>query len=252
MNRETFSQSINTILLDIEGTTTPVDFVYQTLFPFARKHFKSYLEQNILNPEIQDDLKRLHQEQLNDTNENLAPPEIHLENQSYAIDSVFRYLIWLMDRDRKSPALKSLQGKIWEAGYRNGELTGEVFADVPVAFQRWHSQSKAICIYSSGSVLAQKLIFSHTRYGDLTRYISNYFDTAVGGKKATASYQQILRSLKVPPDRLLFISDVIEELDAARASGLPTSCSVRPGNSPVFTFNHHPMIYSFDEVFPDL
>ena len=130
------------------------------------------------------------------------------------------YVEWLMDRDRKSPGLKLLQGRIWEGGYRAGVLKGEVFSDVPPALQRWRDAGLDVAIYSSGSELAQRLIFGSTAYGDLTRFISRFFDTAVGAKGAPASYRRIAAELGRAPDRLLFISDVTTELDAASAGGM--------------------------------
>jgi len=137
-----------------------------------------------------------------------------------------------MDRDRKSTALKSLQGKIWKAGFESGELKGTVFPDVPLAFERWAAQAK-IAIYSSGSVDAQKLFFRHSSHGDLTPLISGYFDTRTGPKLEPASYAAIAAEMGVEPDEALFFSDVVGELDAAREAGLQTRLVIREGNAPV-------------------
>lgn len=240
--------SIGAILLDIEGTTTPVDFVYKILFPYARLRMADYLTEHFFDAEVQTAIAQLHLEQATDEDNHLNPPPLSTDLQPTQIASLVAYLHWLMDADRKSKPLKTLQGRIWEAGYRDGELRGEVFADVPQAFARWHSQGKAICIYSSGSVLAQKLIFAHTTFGDLTAYLSAYFDTQVGGKKEPESYQRIVEALGYSPPTILFISDVIGELDAARAANLQTLCSVRPGNQPLTTNTQHTIINTFDEV----
>ncbi len=248
MNPVLDTNLITTILLDIEGTTTPVDFVYQVLFPFAHSRMQAFLLEQFSDEEVQNALSELHREHLQDQADQLHPPPLADEPPTAQIESLVGYLHWLMERDRKSTPLKILQGKIWEAGYASGELRGEVFADVPTAFARWHQQGKAICIYSSGSVLAQKLIFSHTAYGDLTPYISAYFDTNIGGKKEVESYKRIAELLNCAPSNLLFISDVTNELDAARAANLQTLCSVRPGNQPIADFNQHAIIFTFDKV----
>src|SRR5205085_1967152 len=154
----------------------------------------------------------------------------------------------LMDQDRKSTALKSLQGRIWEAGYKAGELRSQLFADVPRAFARWRDEQRDICIYSSGSVLAQKLLFSHTEAGDLTRFIGDYFDTNIGAKREATSYQRIAASLDCPAADLLFVSDVVAELDAARRASLQTRLCLRPGN-PSQPPSSHDIIHSFDEAF---
>ena len=157
------------------------------------------------------------------------------------------YVESLMDRDRKSPGLKLLQGLIWEDGYRAGVLKGEVFADVPPALQRWRDAGVDVAIYSSGSELAQQLIFGSTADGDLTRFISRFFDTAVGAKNAPASYRRIAAELGRAPHRLLFISDVTSELDAAAAAGCAVALCVRPGNRPQ-PDHAYPTISSFDEI----
>jgi enolase-phosphatase E1 len=237
---------ISTILLDIEGTTTPVDFVYKVLFPYARLRMQDFLFDHFSDAEVQAAIAQLQQEHLQDKPSN--PPPLSAQSQPTQIESLVNYIHWLMEQDRKSTPLKTIQGKIWEAGYRNGELRGEVFADVPAAFERWHKQSKAICIYSSGSVLAQKLIFAHTDYGDLTNYLTAYFDTHIGGKKESKSYQRIAEKLTCLPTNILFISDVTSELDAAREAHFQTLCCVRPGNQPIDKQTEHSTIRSFDEV----
>src|SRR5262249_49490462 len=159
-----------------------------------------------------------------------------------------RYVHWLMDRDRKSTPLKSLQGKIWEAGYRSGELRGRVFDDVPPALIEWSEQGKRIAIYSSGSVLAQRLLFGCTDAGDLTRFITSYFDTAVGDKREAGSYRLIAEALETEPTRIVFISDVANELAAAESAGLSVLLSIRPGNPAQDNANAYRAIHSFAEV----
>jgi enolase-phosphatase E1 len=152
-----------------------------------------------------------------------------------------------MDRDRKSTGLKSLQGKIWEEGYRAGDLRGEVYPDVPPALERWRRQGTDIAIFSSGSVQAQRSLFGHTTAGDLTRFIRSYFDTTTGPKTAPESYLQIAAALDRPPSEVLFLSDVGAELDAASAAGMETALCVRTPSSGVST-SAHPIIHGFDQL----
>ena len=242
------SISTSCILLDIEGTTTPIDFVYQALFPFARTHMKEYLKRHWSNAGVQEDLVRLYAEHAADTQQGSAPPTINNISISSQIESTTDYLHWLMDRDRKSTPLKSLQGKIWEEGYRAGQLLSQLFDDVPPALKRWHELGKRICIYSSGSVLAQKLLFSHTVAGDLTPLICDYFDTTVGAKIEAESYRRIADHLALPPEKIVFLSDVIAELDAAHAAGMQGLLSLRPGNRPQPPSDLYQTIHSFAEL----
>lgn len=212
------------ILLDIEGTTTPIDFVFQTLFPYARHHLSEYLAAHW--DEVQADLAALQAEHAADTAQGLQPPPL----DGTQLASVVAYLHWLMERDRKSTPLKSLQGKVWEEGYRSGALKSQFFADVPPAVARWQQQQKRIAIFSSGSVLAQKLLFTYTEFGDLSAGISDWFDTNVGAKRGAASYQRIAAAMGVAPEEVLFLSDVTAELSAAREAGMQTRLSLRPGN----------------------
>jgi enolase-phosphatase E1 len=153
-----------------------------------------------------------------------------------------------MDRNSKSTALKSLQGKIWQEGYINGELRATVFPDVRPAMEGWHNAGINVSIFSSGSVLAQQLLFSHTKDGDLTRFISKYFDTGVGTKTESSSYQQIARTLSFPATDIHFISDVPGELDAANDAGMQTSLCIRPGNMAQELSARHATIRTFDSL----
>ena len=240
--------SASLVLLDIEGTTTPIDFVYKTLFPFARARVKDYLSRNWDAPEAQSCLAQLRAERSADASQGLNPPAIESESASERIESAVVYVHWLMDRDRKSTPLKAIQGRIWQEGYQAGELLSEVFDDVPPAFARWRRQNKLICIYSSGSALAQKLLFAHTIAGDLSGYIYRYFDTTIGHKIEADSYRRIAEELRLAPSEVLFISDVITELDAARAAGMKTILATRPGNRPVESPVNHPAVDSFAAI----
>src|SRR5262245_60839372 len=248
MNANPNDFSAECVLLDIEGTTTPVDFVYRTLFPFARKRVKEYLTRNWDAPEVQADLAQLRAERAADVAQGLNPPAPPApEDASLAdqIGSAVAYIHWLIDRDRKSTPLKAIQGRIWREGYQTGELLGHVFDDVAPAFELWRSQGKFICIYSSGSELAQRLLFGHTTAGDLTNYIYRYFDTTIGHKIDEDSYRRIAEELRMAAADIVFISDVVAELDAARAAGMKTILSLRPGNKPVEPPVNHPLVDSF-------
>jgi enolase-phosphatase E1 len=221
------------ILLDIEGTTTPISFVYDVLFPFARKHAAEYLEHTT------EDLDILKSEYAADVKAGLAPPVWS--------DVPVDYVRWLMDHDRKSTGLKQLQGRIWEKGYREGRLKGKVFPDVPRALERWRAQKIDVRIFSSGSVLAQKLLFSSTAKGDLTLLLKGFFDTTTGPKLVPKSYGRIAARFALAPSEIVFVSDITRELDAARIAGLQTILCIRPGN-PAQDPNGHPAIRSFDKI----
>jgi enolase-phosphatase E1 len=217
------------ILLDIEGTTTPISFVYDVLFPFARARAAHHVKTA--------DLKDLKSEHDEDVRQGNHPPAWSAEPVAY--------IHWLMDQDRKSTALKNLQGQIWLEGYRDGKLRGEVFPDVPPALRRWHDAGIDVRIFSSGSILAQRLIFSTTPAGDLTKFLRGYFDTTTGPKNHPASYSQIAAAAGLQPSEILFISDITRELDAARQAGMQTALCIRPGNHPQPEHDHR-TITSFD------
>ena len=241
---------ITTLLLDIEGTTTPIDFVYETLFPYARAHMHEFIVRDLSKGQLSQDVEGLIQEHAADITAGNNPPPISTDPQNYA-KWLVEYVYWLMDLDRKSSPLKSIQGKIWEAGYNQGELKSEVFRDVPVAFGRWVGQQRQVCIYSSGSVLAQKLLFANTQGGDLTGHISAYFDTNVGPKKDPASYSRIGQELRRIPQEILFLSDTAAELAAASRAGLAAILCSRPGNHPQSGINEYTIVETFDEIFPN-
>ena len=234
------------ILLDIEGTTTPIAFVTQTLFPYARTHLRSYLERHGDSPQYLELLRTFRQEHAADAQARLnVPPWSGVGAGARA--SVEAYAEWLMERDRKSPALKELQGYIWEEGYRNGELVAPLFPDVPRAFERWRAAGTDIGIFSSGSVLAQRWLFRCSSAGDLSSYLCCHFDTHTGPKQDAKSYERIAREVDKLPAAILFISDVAAELDAARSAGMKTLLAARPGNPPQPEHDHS-VVTTFDLV----
>ena len=230
------------ILLDIEGTTTPIAFVHDVLFSYARAHARDFLTNNIGLDEVRADVSMLFEEHALDVVKDLQPPELTEE-----IESLADYIDWLIDHDRKSTGLKSLQGKIWHQGYSDGSLKSQVFADVEPAMERWRNAGLSISIFSSGSVLAQQLLFAHTDAGDLTRFIDKYFDTTTGKKGEADSYRRIAVEMGLEPGEIVFVSDVIGELDAAEEAGMKTVLSIRLGNA-VQEPTHHQPIESFDQL----
>jgi enolase-phosphatase E1 len=238
------------VLLDIEGTTTPIAFVHDVLFSYARSHVKHYLAAHFGAAEILDDLARLREEHSDDLQRGLEPPALERGSRDDEVSSMAAYVCWLIGRDRKSAGLKSLQGKIWREGYLEGTLKAQVFEDVAPALRRWHGAGLKIGIFSSGSVLAQKLLFAHTEAGDLTEFIAHYFDTSSGAKTEAASYRRIASALGLRTGEVLFISDVVAELDAAVAAGMRALLCVRPGNQPQPSDEGRQLIRSFDEI-PD-
>lgn len=242
-----FTKPIEALVLDIEGTTTPIDFVYKRLFPYARAYVKQYLATHLSSRDLLIDIRALIEENAADLERGLDPPLLKETAGKAFLEHLVAYIHWLMDRDSKTTALKSIQGRLWEEGYSRGELNSQVFEDVPRAFERWRQQGKAICIYSSGSVLAQKLLFAHTDAGDLTQHISAFFDTNTGPKRDAGSYRRVASALDLPPGNLVFVSDVTAELDAAAAAGFETLLCVRPGN-PSQPITDHATIQSFDQI----
>ncbi len=224
--------TIAAIVLDIEGTTTPIAFVHDVLFPFARTGLRSYLHDERHAGDLPEIVSLLRAEHAADVVIGAHPPPWQDATGEELLASVEAYALWLMDRDRKSPGLKRLQGNIWEIGYRAGKLKGEVFPDTAPAIRRWREAGIDVAIYSSGSVLAQRRLFESTPDGDLTGLITAFFDTAVGPKTSRDSYERIARALGHEPSQILFISDVTAELAAARAAGFRVLLSERPGNPP--------------------
>jgi enolase-phosphatase E1 len=236
------------VLLDIEGTTTPIAFVTDVLFPYVRQHLRSHLEDHAGSAEHEALLTRLHDDHASALRDGEAVPPWIEEPPSARLSAIAAYVEWLMDRDRKSTTLKDLQGRIWQDGYRRGVLVGRVFPDVRPALQRWRAQRLAVAIFSSGSVLAQQLLFRHSCDGDLTGFVQWYFDTRIGAKADPESYRRIAAAMGLPAQTCIFLSDVTRELDAASTAGMQARLVVRPGNPRVSTAHGFETIRSLDEV----
>lgn len=230
------------ILLDIEGTTSSISFVHDEMFPYVRNHLDRFLADHWGTEPLNESLK-LIAEDINAENWPDATLDPVAQRQQ-VMDEVHRQ----MDQDLKATGLKNLQGKIWKSGFESGALQAHLYEDTLPAIQGWKEHGKDIRVYSSGSVAAQLLFFGHTVAGNLLPYFSAHYDTQVGGKKEPASYETIARDIGIAPERILFVSDVVAELDAARAAGLQTALSVRPGNVPVTSSHEHPIIHSFAEI----
>lgn len=197
---------IQAIVTDIEGTTSSIAFVHDTLFPYARERMRTFLRARAADSDVAEQIAAVAAE-----SGCAAEP-----------DAVADELLRWMDADRKATPLKALQGMIWAQGYADGSLQGHVYPDTAPWLRRWHERRLALYVYSSGSVAAQKLIFGHSLDGDLTPLFSGYFDTRIGGKKAPEAYAAITRELDRPAGEILFLSDVGAELDAAAAAGMQT------------------------------
>jgi enolase-phosphatase E1 len=232
---------IEAVLLDIEGTTTPIAFVHDVLFPYSRERLSAWFAaRSPADPEVRGILDALGRE----ARESGAP--LGEPTDTPPVDAAVTRLREYIDADRKSPALKMVQGLIWEAGYRSGDLESPVYDDVPPALARWTTAGMGVGIYSSGSVLAQKLLFAHSTAGDLTPWLRWHFDTAMGAKVEAASYTRIAGALGAALAAVLFVSDVARELDAARDAGMRTILCVRPPARAAVS--SHPVVQRFDEI----
>ena len=199
---------ITTILTDIEGTTSSISFVKDVLFPYARAHLPAFVVTHADDPAVQ---HWLHE----------AAKEAGLVSASQ--QELIDLLVEWIDMDRKSTALKALQGMIWKDGYASGEYRAHVYPEVASRLRAWHAAGKRLYVYSSGSVPAQKLFFAHSEAGDLGPLFAGYFDTETGPKREAESYRRIATAIGVPAGDILFLSDIVEELDAAAAAGLHTT-----------------------------
>ncbi len=237
--------SVGGVLLDIEGTTSSISFVYDEMFPFVRRELQGYLEQHWGEEDLAAACDQIAIDAGHDSFAAwLASRPESQQTPDHARQLIANEVIWLMDSDKKATGLKQLQGHIWKDGFDSGELKAHVYEDTPVALQQWHEAGIDIRIYSSGSIAAQKLFFGHTEAGDLLHYFSGHYDTTTGPKREATSYTAIATAFNLPPANILFISDVTAELDAAAYAGMQTALSLRPGN-PEQPKHQHPKLSSF-------
>jgi enolase-phosphatase E1 len=237
-------QEVAGVVLDIEGTTSSVAFVYEVLFPYAREHLAAFLEGHWQDTDVVRARNRIARDAGAGSFAEWCRDLTPAGEQARLRDEVLR----LMDRDAKATGLKELQGLIWRDGYAAGRLRSHVYDDVPAALRLWTSRGLDVSVYSSGSVTAQKLFFAHTVHGDLTGLLRGHYDTTTGPKKDPASYARIAADLRHLPAGLVFFSDVPDELDAARAAGWQTVLVVRPGNAPARGGHGHPEVGDFGEA----
>ena len=223
---------ISTILTDIEGTTSSISFVKDVLFPFARERLPAFVETHADKPEVQHWLHEAARD----------ARIIHAERSE-----IVELLQCWIDEDRKATPLKALQGMIWDEGYRSGDFRAHVYPDVAPKLREWKKQGLDLYIYSSGSVAAQKLFFEFSEAGDLTPLFSGYFDTETGLKREAESYRRIATATGRPVEEILFLSDIVEELDAARAAGMRTTQLARPPTA-CPAHGTHPCAHGFDTI----
>jgi enolase-phosphatase E1 len=205
---------VRAVVTDIEGTTTSLAFVKDVLFPYARRSIPTFVREHAVELE-----------------EIATEVRAAAGKQTLGTQDMIDVLLQWMDEDRKITPLKSLQGLIWRQGYESGQLRSHVYEDAVRGLQRWHSGGLRLCVYSSGSIPAQKLLFAHTPYGDLTSLFSGYFDTTTGPKLAAESYHEIARALTLPNRSIVFLSDHAGEIDAAAAAGMQTVLVARDRES---------------------
>ncbi|WP_349616890.1 acireductone synthase [Azotobacter salinestris] len=222
---------IRAILTDIEGTTSAVSFVFDVLFPYAREHLPAFVHQHATEAEVAALLEAVRAE---------------CGEADAGIERIIEVLLGWIAEDRKATPLKALQGMVWEQGYRAGELKGHVYPDAVDALQRWKREGYQLYVYSSGSIQAQRLIFGCSEAGDLSPLFSGYFDTTSGPKREAASYARIAEAIGRAPTEILFLSDVVQELDAAREAGMRTCGLAREGGE----LAGHPTVTSFAAIEP--
>jgi enolase-phosphatase E1 len=221
---------IKAVVTDIEGTTTSLSFVKDVLFPYARENMQAFVSRHANDPKVREQLDAVCQE----VGKALTDQQI--------IDQLLQWI----DEDKKITPLKALQGMIWEAGYKNGDYTGHVYDDAVANMNKWHAQGTKLYVFSSGSVQAQKLIYGYSGSGDLTPLFSGYYDTRIGKKREVSAYQYIVQEIGEPAENIVFLSDIKEELDAAKRAGMQTIWLVREGE--VDPQAAHKQVKNFDEI----
>ncbi|CAM0998437.1 acireductone synthase [Rhodanobacter sp. Root179] len=223
---------IRAIVTDIEGTTSSIDFVRDVLFPYAHKRLPAFVETHGDRPEVQ---HWLHE----------AAREAGLIEASR--QDIIELLLGWIDQDRKSTALKALQGMIWKDGYEAGDYRAHMYPEVAARLRQWRADGLRLYVYSSGSVPAQQLFFRYSEAGDLGPLFAGYFDTETGPKREAGSYRRIAEAVGEQPQHLLFLSDIVEELDAAREACFQTAWLVREPLALPAT-PRHPVHRDFDTI----
>ncbi|KRX03724.1 HAD-like domain [Pseudocohnilembus persalinus] len=245
-------EEIKYVLLDIEGTTTPITFVNDVLFPIARKELKNYIIENFENQNLQDDLKQIMKDAQQEMNMQMEFPQnieqLKNEKENNFLSQILIYLNKLMDENKKYTPLKSIQGKIWKNSYENQSIQGKIYDDVRPVVEKWVKQGKKVFIYSSGSEEAQILLMKYSDKGDLTQLLSGYFDTKIGLKVQPQSYKNILEKINGKGNETLFVTDRYEEAQAASEVGIKVYISVRENTEQLPKENKFKTITKFDEI----
>ena len=239
---------ITHLLFDIEGTTCPTTFVSDVLFPYAYQHLEEFIDNHVNEHETQSIIKELWEEWKID-NDSISR-RLYSETRKNEIDAMqqtCKYLKHLITIDRKSSALKDLQGRIWAEGYKEGSIKANLYPETCSVLKQLHQQGQTLAVYSSGSIPAQKLLYGHTAEGDLTGLFRYWFDTHSGNKKESSSYRSIATSMQISPQEICFISDSGDECDAASEAGMATVFSLREGN-PDQNPRGHQIIESLTEL----
>ena len=221
---------IRAILTDIEGTTTSLSFVHDVLFPYARTHLREYISRHASETEVGSCLDAINE----------------VTGHALTLEAAIDQLLAWMDEDKKITPLKTLQGLVWDTGYRNRDFTGHVYEDAVMNLRAWAGDGIDLYVFSSGSVPAQKLLFSHSDFGDLTHLFKGYFDTNIGAKRDADSYTKIAVEIGSPAGNTLFLSDIGAELDAAKSAGMKTCQLVR--DEETTRARGHAAVASFDEI----
>ncbi|WP_457640549.1 acireductone synthase [Persephonella sp.] len=223
---------IKAVLVDIEGTTSPISFVKDVLFPYSKDMMEKFIEKNRENSEIRKIIEEVK----------------NIEGKDLSDKEVAQILIRWIEEDKKITPLKEIQGYIWEEGFKNGEIKAPVYEDAYRKLKKWKEKGLPIYIYSSGSVKAQKLFFSHTEYGNILDLFSGHFDTKIGNKKEVSSYRKIAEKIGLKPEEILFLSDNPDEIKAAADAGMRVVRLSRPEDVPYMENFPYPQVESFEEI----
>ena len=249
---EKLEKKFKYVLLDIEGTTTPITFVKDTLFPYSAANMDSFLQNTwsmSSTATLVMQLKALATEDGNASVQAVALAAADLSGEETARPATTAFALLCIQQDRKVSPLKQLQGMIWEQAYKSGKIQGTVYDDLIPRLEGWEREGVRVAIYSSGSRYAQQLLFGHSTHGDLRRYFNAYFDTAVGPKQSASSYKDILLTLGVEqPSDVVFVTDILDEAQAASESGMQAVLSLRSGNAPIKEDHSFPTIASFADL----
>lgn len=221
---------IKAVVTDIEGTTSALSFVKDVLFPYARQRIVDFIRRHQHEPAVREQI--------------LAVQTV--VGRALSTEEIIVQLLQWIDEDKKVTPLKALQGMIWEDGYRCGDFTGHLYEDAARKLKEWHGRGLRLYVFSSGSVQAQRLLFGHSDYGDLTPLFDGYFDTRIGAKREAEAYFKIAAEIGIAPAQILFLSDIKEELDAARDAGYKTIWLVRDGD--LLPHASHHQVRQFDDI----